>query len=295
MYTYEEFKEALGKRLQEMDVCNIRMERVLQNNQAEKDVLAMDDAGAGCTPLIALKDIYELYEKEKDLEVCMEWLFMFQKNMPSVDRFTDIKEWAMCKDKIVFSLVNHAWNEKMLRNMPHMDYLDLAVVFRVDLGNGTVCQVSDRLMELWKADRQMLWEAAMANLKKEPMRILSMEELLIDLLEEYPELKLKEFDNPMDMHVMANNSRFYGARGLLRTDLLKEASDRLNADLVILPSSVHELIVIPVTKSLSCSTLKYMVTDINRREVPKKDRLSDQVYFYNRATGKVDFAGRSSC
>ena len=68
----------------------------------------------------------------------------------------------------------------------------------------------------------------------------------------------------------------------------------VKADLVILPSSIHEVLLIPYEPNISFQELTNMVSHINRAEVPIEDRLSDQVYLYSRNLDSVVIAGTST-
>lgn len=93
-----------------------------------------------------------------------------------------------------------------------------------------------------------------------------------------------EFDDD-PMFVMTTGT--FGANSILRKDLLKEFALKKNRNIYILPSSVHELILVPDNIGHDVQDLKNMVYEINRTEVDLQDRLSDSVYYYDMKTDTV--------
>lgn len=93
-----------------------------------------------------------------------------------------------------------------------------------------------------------------------------------------------------DMYVLTNNKRMEGAAGLLDTELIREFAEKRKTGLYILPSSTHELILIPDTKKLDASILQAMVIEVNETQVAEQEQLGNTIYYYGRNTGKITIA-----
>ena len=89
------------------------------------------------------------------------------------------------------------------------------------------------------------------------------------------------------LYVLSNINGLYGAGCIIYQDVLKNFADTLDRDLIILPSSIHEVLITPDLSGTSYEDLSYMVTSINRQEVPMEDQLSNQVYLYTRADDQL--------
>lgn len=87
---------------------------------------------------------------------------------------------------------------------------------------------------------------------------------------------------------MTNKSRCYGASALLRTDLLAEFAERVKKDFYIIPSSVHEIMLMPDDEIFGVEYLEKMLYEINKMMVKEEDVLSDQVYYFSRERGEVE-------
>ncbi len=94
----------------------------------------------------------------------------------------------------------------------------------------------------------------------------------------------------LQMYVLTNTERRYGAVNLLYPEILKAAAGRLNGDFYVLPSSVHECMLVPVSTGAVATDLQQMVREINQACVAPEEVLGDSIYCYERETGKLYLA-----
>ena len=80
------------------------------------------------------------------------------------------------------------------------------------------------------------------------------------------------------MLVLTNNVQLNGAAALFYPGVMDQAAERLGGDFIVLPSSTHEVIMIPADGMTDFRSLEQMVKDINRSQVAPEERLSDHVY-----------------
>ena len=95
------------------------------------------------------------------------------------------------------------------------------------------------------------------------------------------EVDLKDYV-PSDMYVLTNESKLNGAACILYENVLYDFAQKLGADLYILPSSVHEVILLPKLSMFEKDELVNMVKEVNTEGVAADEVLSDHVYEYNR-------------
>lgn len=91
------------------------------------------------------------------------------------------------------------------------------------------------------------------------------------------------------MFVLSNKRKINGASIILYNEQLAQLSEKLNDDLLIMPSSIHEVLVVPAS-SMNATDLKQMVREVNDTEVSEQEILGYSVYRYNRKTGAVEVA-----
>ena len=154
------------------------------------------------------------------------------------------------------------------------------------------------MLEIWKVSTETLYEEAILNTPRlfpcdiKPMRdiIREMMELEMDKesVDEYFDMMLEE-DVPVEMYVITNVYRISGAVAIFYKDVLRNLANQLDCDLYILPSSIHETILLPVTKKhVDVEELRKMVQEVNRTQVIDQELLSDNVYIYNRYKDRVE-------
>ena len=123
-----------------------------------------------------------------------------------------------------------------------------------------------------------------------------MEEKLVENLTEKADRESMEvvsmfFDRKSEclpLHAATNTMRMNGAGVILYPGFLKKFAEKMGDDLYILPSSIHEVLLLPASYDVEVEFLKEMVSQINREEVLPEERLSDSVYFYDRKTDRVE-------
>ena len=89
------------------------------------------------------------------------------------------------------------------------------------------------------------------------------------------------------MYVVSNKKNLFGASAILYSDYLEEWAEELECDLYVIPSSVHELLVMPVAHAYSGEEITEMIREINRTQVAREEILSDHVYIYRRNEGRI--------
>lgn len=164
-------------------------------------------------------------------------------------------------------------------------FLDLEICVVYDLG-GASFKISKQNAEKMGISEQNLFLTALENsyadFKTDNIGLM-LKKMGFDLGMDFDEAMLPP------MTVITTNSLYCGAIHLTNTKKLKELADKLNDDLYILPSSLHELIAVPVSLG-KVEQLRQMVSEVNQTEVSETELLSYSVYRFNRDTEKVTLA-----
>ena len=195
--------------------------------------------------------------------------------------YENVKKHLACK------LINGKRNEKLLEDVPHTRFLDLALVVycRVDdsvIGSGTIL-VNNAHCKSWGVTEQEVLGTARENMKTLlPVSFMNIRELIPadDLMaEEFP------------MYVLTNSESYFGAASMIYDSVLSEIGKTLEQDYWILPSSIHECIIIPVREDMQPGQLSELVREVNATRVAPEDYLSDSVYYYNTVLHRLTAAG----
>ncbi len=201
-------------------------------------------------------------------------------------------EWEEFRRNVFLRLVNKEKNRDLLQTIPYQEFQDLAVVYyySVKISDevlGTLLVTKEHL-ELLGITEEELHQAAKSNYERfQPAKIRCMEELLYDLgrkigVEVYESRECHPF-----LFVLTNAKGMFGAVSMIFEEELECFSKRIGNSFYILPSSVHEVILVPDCKAFSVEYFATMVKEINATQVDATEVLSDSIYFYDMETKSI--------
>lgn len=269
---------------------NITINHVIKNNGCEMDGLVIMEKEKDIAPTIYLDSFYELYTNGENIKSIIRQIeIVYEQNKNNVTFDVNIlKHFDTIKDKIVYKVVNYRSNEKLLEQVPHKRILDLAVVFYClldnEYGRSATALIYNNNLKNWNVTIDDVYKAA---LKNTPDLLHSKISSMAALFEKCgvnvdgEEVDLKDYV-PSDMYVLTNESKLNGAACILYENVLYDFAQKLGADLYILPSSVHEVILLPKLSMFEKDELVNMVKEVNTEGVAADEVLSDHVYEYNR-------------
>ncbi|MFQ9516110.1 MAG: DUF5688 family protein [Eubacterium sp.] len=237
----------------------------------------------------------------------------------------DFLEFDMIKNNVFYKLINYEMNENMLRDLPHFKYLDMAIVFYIMISCDKQGQASAMVhnihMENWNITPEQLRNQACQNTwKTYPAEIKKMEDIISEMIigelmsdeesddgeiikEDFKygnfdydeieniireEVETLKADREMEMFVLTNSIRTNGAACITYPGILKEFAAQHGSDVYIIPSSIHEVILIPGT-DWEKSRLDKMVVEVNENELDPVEILSDHVYVFKREEGEIRY------
>ena len=298
--TYIEFADAVEKMMNKKMKGGVRasLYTAMKNNGKERTGILIEMPGINISPTIYLEEYYESYVAGRKIEQIVDDIKQLYEEIKQEKPWDceSFRDYEGVRNRIVFKVINTAKNRKFLRTVPHLAFLDLSIVFYVlvDVSEeGTAAMVVNRShADTWKVQAETLWEDAVKNVKNRlPAEFVTMNHALKSLLGdvEYEEgdlllEKKKDYDQ---MYVLSNKFRNYGAACIAYPNVLEMIGQILKKDYYILPSSVHEVIIVPYSEIYVCSKLDEMVREINSTQVEEEDVLSNHVYLYDRVSGKL--------
>lgn len=301
MMDMEQFAESIKEKLEQQGRFEVELKQVLKNNGVMRCGLMLRSGENNVASTIYMEPFFKAYRDGEDMEEIVGEILEVYESAPSEDvDMSFFRDFSKVKDRLCMKLVNRAANPELLPKIPYRDFLDLAVVYYVDcynpvIGIGTV-QVYNSHMETWGVTEEDLWEAASVNTpKRKPGRIESMGDMLAEMFAGQGDgdgecLSCSMGEAPVPMLVITNKERVYGAAVVLYSRILKQAADKVGSDLFILPSSLHEVLAVPMIEERDAAKLKEMVEDVNRKELRPEDVLSDNVYIYRRELNRLEIA-----
>ncbi|MBO5033746.1 MAG: hypothetical protein J6D08_18060 [Lachnospiraceae bacterium] len=306
MMNYEIFKEVVADTFKDYLPEQYRdMEmRVLSVNKVNRMMDGINLIGGKddrlISPTIYINDMYDHYKACNDLKEAIQtgaerMVNAFRKcpEAPRVDL-------ADAKDNIVFQLVNTEQNRELLAGVPHREFQDLSILYRwvvkMDQDGIQSTIVKNELAENLGLQEEQLFKLASENTRRIlPPCVKSMNEILREMFmkdgmpQEIAEMMVGEMPADQMMWVISNERGINGAISMLYEDKLHALAEQLENDLYILPSSIHEVIAVSASMG-EPNELAQMVAEINMAQVSLEERLSNQVYHYDKDLRKLSLA-----
>ena len=195
-----------------------------------------------------------------------------------------ILDYREARERLVYRLIQTRRNERLLQQIPHVPYLDLSLVFELywkQEGQHCSCLVYNSHLEQWGVTPEEVERQARENTPiRLPAVFDSLEQMLLPMMG-----GLRQ--EPSGLSVLSNREGFHGAAAILYPGELKRAADQLQNDLVVLPSSIHEVLLLPDDPGQDYGMLTRLVQEINRNEVEQEEWLSDHPYRYLRKEDRL--------
>lgn len=293
--TYYQFVQAVEGRIKEAvkESVAVRIHTAEKNNDTIRRGLTLTEQDINISPTIYLEEYYRQFQNGGSLDHITSDILRLYNEVRFQKSWGEEKlyDYSQVKEKVIYRLVNYESNEKMLRNVPYIVYLDLAIVFCVLLevtkyGTATMAIRNDHL-ELWGVEKEELYRQASENTSRFLPDDFSSMSAVIEELTEESEAHISFEDKEEEMYVLSNRIHSYGAAAILYSGRMEGIGMYLKSNYYVLPSSVHEVIVVPEKAAVEKEELSAMVAEINRTQVEAEEVLSDHAYYYDRKKGRL--------
>lgn len=294
----ENVKEKLG------NGWNVTVRKVDKNNGVTYTGLCVTRDGESVSPVVYINNYYDTYKNgdatpadaaDYVTDVC-------RRKRHTVD-MKYLLNYGNVRSSIVYKLVNTDKNREILKDLPHIEFLDLSIVFQCmienqELGMATVL-IHNVHTKLWGVSEEELYKAATENTPRlRGYEIKSMKEMLCEIMQRENAGERFECDEPMEkfgngipMYVLSNRYRSEGAACILYPDILKDFSDAAGSGFYIIPSSIHEVLLLPADNAEGCEGIREIIREINDTQVMEEDILSYSLYYYDAQEGEVKVCG----
>lgn len=291
---YEVFKNAVVENIKSYlpESCqNVQLNQVYKVNRSLDAISFKGEVKV--SPVIYVNDMYEEYLQTGNMSLVLQNAAerMASSMENAMDCFSPLSQNEI-KNNILFQLVNTEQNKEMLAERPHREYLDLSIVYywvqNMDTNGFQSAAIDNKIAKWLGVDEEELFRYAAKNTKQLlPPVVKDMREILKEMMgEEFMEDEIAD-----NMLIIGNSRGIRGAASILYEDILYQAATELGTDeLYILPSSIHECIAVPVSSDADAYKLAALVSCINEQDVHLEDRLSNQVYYYNKGLRKLSLA-----
>lgn len=264
---------------------------VAKMNDQKLHGLTFRPKGSDAAPTLYIDDLYERHQNGEDLGFLLIDLANRYEEARHAPVPPDIDiSWEKVMDNLSFRLLEKRRNTDFLANMPYADVGNgLALIVDINMpgdrnGDWRIA-VNHGVMEALGVDKETLFFKAMDDvLVNDPPILSDMTQALFSPDKE----NLLDRSDPIDpsdlggMYVLTTESGNLGASALFYPDVQEKAAELMGSGYYVLPSSVHECILVPDVAGHNEKDLCAMVKEANRTVVEPKDVLSDNVYHFDK-------------
>lgn len=286
----KEFAEEIRNRISGKieDVLEIKIKPVLKNNNKKLTAFIFKERVQKATPTIYLNEFYvEYVEQRKELDEIAEQIISLYKKYRVLDSVNVdfIRSWEKVKERIVYRLINKEQNKQLLKQVPHEEVFDLAKVFYVSFDRECSMLIHHGICKEWNVKKEELVKVAEENTPRLfPVQIMMPEEVIRKI---FHIEKTEPVFSSIGMYFITNKYGMFGAGAILYPEVLSELADKLNSDLYIFPSSVHEMGVILANDNNESKMLIEIVREVNKSAVDKEEYLGENIYLYKKDSSEV--------
>lgn len=301
--TYEKFMEQVKEQIlsylpEEYANADVMIQEVTKNNDRKFQAMCIKRPADRIVPNIYLEGYYQMHQKGRDMDSILTALARtHQESIKESKKWMSFRadNYESIKDRLYVTVLNRDSNQNYLKDVVHKDIpdTDITAVVRVlcenrkEIGTASFL-VKDNMLEMWGISGEALYEQALKNTESlfKP-EMFNIRNILFDFDEE--ETKSKAL-LPYEQYVLSNDAKMNGATVMLYPNLLQEIGEATGSNFFILPSSIHELILVKDSGEMSAEEFQRMVMEINRTQVEPEEVLSDEVYCYDYEEQKLTMA-----
>lgn len=310
MLNFKKFVEEVAGQVREQQPspdCQVSVGEIIKNNHTPKCTLQIKQEGCGIAPNFYLEGYYEDYQDGRRVDEIGSMIWeRYGQIIQDYDTPSDVhksRDWI--EKHVVYRIINRSANEEMLRETPHIVLEDLAVVFYllVEQKQQQIASIrisysflehiglkEEELPDLADKNSRRLFPIYFAPITETICHFDGQDENAYvfraktgddgcELQREFLESVIKEEDiSPF--FVLTNASGINGATVMLYSHVLKQIAEIMESNLYIIPSSIHEVLVIPRGK-LTKKEMNAMIKTVNDNMIQKDEILSDHVYTYD--------------
>ncbi len=322
--SYDAFQSQLMSCLKERfgESYDIVLRQIPKNNGRFLDGVSISPKGSSIAPTIYLQDLYCYHQNGASMDQILDEINQIchkSASLPVLDPDL-LTRTDFVLPRIAFKLIHRKSNEALLEKVPFHPFLDLAMVCYLYLGRQKdrtiTAQISHHELDMWELSEDDLFRIARQNTPQLfPSRIRSIREAMKEMTDQFSadilppgtgssahsplpqDLHLPP--NPFlpeemqDLYLLTNEYGLEGAAAMLYPSVLEDFARSVDSNLLIFPSSIHEVLLMPSKDPRLEASFTAIVAEINRSQVAPEERLSNQVYLFRRETGEITMLSHS--
>ena len=272
----------------------VSINEVTKSNDRLLTGLTILSPGERSAPTIYLEALAEQVEQGLSLDAAMKQIAQIQvenHNRVPLD-ISVLENYEAIRPMLAVQMCDPETNQEYLKGKPYTSCGDLAAYYRIQVaaneeGTASVA-ITESMIQMWGITKEQLHkDAVQAANARSPVCLYDMEEVMAESIFSVKPENLFNREEPLDIgmipiYILTNQEKLNGASVSVQDGVLEKVAELLGTNFYVLPSSIHELLILPDNGSMQLSELEAMVREVNATQIAPEDRLSDKVQYYDR-------------
>ena len=301
MLNFKEFQEYIKSNVKDYlpesyKDADIQFRDVVKNNDVHLTGVMIKRENETVTPNIYINELYEKYSSGMNLDEIVGDIADLRIEHDPPEEAQSISSiftnYEMVKQRLEIHLCDMELNRDKLKNQVYTEQGDFAATYHIKIGGDGMLRgsatVTPNLLKSWGITEEQLREDSLRAEHSKGAVFTDIEALVAEKMLGLKPTNLLDKQNDVidngdgfSSYCLTSEDYRYGASMILREDVMDKVSKLMGGDFYILPSSIHETIIVPTTTQMTLEDMSIMVQDVNKEAVEPEDKLSDKVQFYD--------------
>jgi len=303
----------------ETENWSIIAQQVMKNNDTKLEGIVIMQPDKRVSPTFYVNRYYNdgFMPEATAQAICKEYMQQKGRNLNAMEVLVrNIKCYDKMQDKICYKLINTEMNKEFLKDVPHIRFNDdLSLCFYIQLDPEATVTINNQFINVWNLNEDNVLEelyikANFNMMRLHPPVLDNMAHVLGYISDADDVAELEAFkgmeESNFPMYVLTNETKILGAstlaynHGCILEDCRQAIEIRTGQhikNLIVIPSSIHEVVIMPADDVEDVLELKETILDVNRTQVEPHEILSNNVFGYSKENGLVQltFDNREIC
>lgn len=301
MLNFKEFQEYIKSNVKDYlpenyKDADIQFTDVVKNNDVHLTGVLIKKENETLTPNIYINELYEKYSSGMNLDEIVGDIADLRIEHDPPEEAQSIgsifTNYEMVKQRLEIHLCDMELNRDKLKNQVYTEQGDFAATYHIKIGGDGMLRgsaaVTPNLLKSWGITLEQLREDSLQAEHSKGAVFMDIEELDAEKMFGLKSTNLLDKQNDVidneegfSFYCLTSEEKIYGESMILQEDVMDKISKLMGGDFYILPSSIHETLIVPTTTQMTLEDMSIMVQDVNKEAVEPEDKLSDKVQFYD--------------
>ena len=301
MLNFKEFQEYIKSNVKDYlpenyKDADIQFTDVVKNNDVHLTGVLIKRENETLTPNIYINELYEKYSRGMNLDEIVGDIADLRIEHDPPEEAQSIgsifTNYEMVKQRLEIHLCDMELNRDKLKNQVYTEQGDFAATYHIKIGGDGMLRgsatVTPNLLKGWGITEEQLREDSLRAEHSKGAVFMDIEALDAEKMFGLKPINLLDKQNDIidngdgfSLYCLTSEDYRYGASMILQEDVMGKVSKLMGGDFYILPSSIHETLIVPTTTQMTLEDMSIMVQYVNKEAVEPEDKLSDKVQFYD--------------